>query len=133
MMAVRQIGAIMKISWMRVLLSTVTCTAAALGVGFISGDNAVTFAQPGLLALAIPAAVLGFLNRSVALGAILAIMPAFAGAAGLLLRISPHEKEWLVCVAILGSLGGLVCVVAGALAGYVGECGMKSMNGKPPS
>lgn len=119
-------------AWRRVPLCTTACTAAALGIGFVLGDNNIGFGQPGLLALAIPAAVLGFLSRRAFLGAVLAPLLGFAGAVGILIRLSGNGEHWLLCAEVLGTLGGLVCVAAGALGGYIGEKSTRVDGDKSP-
>ncbi len=108
-------------AWGRLLLGAVGCSALALGIGLFSGDSSVGFGQSGLLLLAVPAGVFGFLARRMFLGALAAPLIGFAGGVGLLLRISPNEEHWLLCLAVLGSLGGLVCVAVGSLGGLIGD------------
>lgn len=108
-------------SWRRLLFGAVACSALALAVGFVSATETVGLGQPGLLLLAVPAGVFGFRARRALHGALAAPLLGLAGGAGAMWRLSPSGQDWLILTAILGSLGGLVCVVAGSLGGLVGE------------
>ncbi len=109
-------------AWGRLLLGAVGCSALALGIGFFFGYIFICYLAPlGLMLLAVPAGVFGFLARRMFLGALAAPLFGFAGGVGLLLRMSPNEEHWLICVAVLGSLGGLVCVAGGSLGGLIGD------------
>ncbi len=117
----------------RLLLSAVGCSALALGIGLFSGNIWIYVVPLGLMLLAVPAGVFGFLARRVFLGALAAPLLGFAGGVGLLLRISPNEEHWLICVAVLGSLGGLVCVAVGSLCGLIGDqCSKAAADTSPP-
>lgn len=108
-------------SFKRVVLSSAACLAMAFALCFLFGDRSIGLGQPGLLTLAIPAAILGVTVRRAILGALIAPLLGVAGAAGLLLRISPNDPNWLLCVLVLGSLGGIGCVIVATVAGYAGE------------
>ncbi len=112
----------------RLLLGAVGCSALALGIGFFLGNIWIYVVPLGAMLLVVPAGIFGFLARRMLLGALAAPLIGFVGGVGLAWRISPntwwivpHEEHWLLSVAILGSLGGLFCLVGGSLGGLIGD------------
>lgn len=118
-------------SWGRLLLGAVGCSALALGIGWCFGKIWISpfrLVPGGLMLLAVPAGIFGFLARRMFLGALAAPLFGFAGGVGYVLRVSPYiwqrppdAELWLLSVAAMGSLGGLVCLGAGSLGGLIGD------------
>ena len=127
-------------SWRRLLLSAVGCSALALGIGFFFGGIWICCLVPGgLMLLAVPAGIFGFLARRMFLGALAAPLFGFIGGVGFVLRVPPNiwwmppnEELWLLSVAAIGSLGGLFCVVGGSLGGLIGDLSMAAADTSPP-
>ena len=127
----------------RLLLSAVGCSALALGIGFCFAKiwiGPFGLVSVSLMLLAVPAGVFGFLARRVFLGALAAPLFGLAGAVGFALRASPNisrvyadAEDLLILFAILGSLGGLVCVAVGSLCGLIGDqCSKAAADTSPP-
>ena len=99
--------------------------AACAAVAFIFGYRGVSenygLGQPGLLLMAIPAGVLGFLLRRPFRGVCAAPLIALSGAMGLCMRMDPAPEVLVAVFGISAGLGGLVAVVAGALGGFLGD------------
>jgi len=110
-------------SWRRVLLIAIPCAVLAFGIGLVLPVDDIGYPSPALLGMAGPGALFGFLTRRVSRGVILAPLLGFAGALGMHLYMGywPHEQHWLLSLRILGCMGGLVAVVAGAIGGHMGN------------
>jgi hypothetical protein len=111
----------------KLLVSATICAALAFGLGYVFACEWYGFAQPALMALTVPAGVFGFLARRAFAGVVAAPLFGYVGAAGLILRFTWGEgyplslDDILMVLGVEGSLGGLICMVAGAVGGFVGQ------------
>ena len=114
-------------SWKRLLVGIVVCAAMAFGIGLFFASDLHGFVQPAIIAMIFPAGVFGFLARRVFVGVVAAPLFGYAGAAGLVLRLTYDDgcpfllEDYLEGLGVEGSLGGLICMVAGAVGGFVGR------------
>jgi len=106
----------------KTLLAAGASTVLAFIIGFGCADTPVTsYGQPALLVLAVPAAAFGVVARRLYLGALFSPLFALAGAIGLLRRCAPPDSASPIALGFFFGLGGLVCVVAGAVGGLIGD------------
>jgi len=114
-------------SWKRLLVGASVCAALAFGFGYVFAAEWYGFAQPAMIAMMFPAGVFGFLARRVFSGVVAAPLFGYAGAAGLVLRLTYGDgcpfslADYLEGLGVEGSLGGLICMVGGAVGGLVGQ------------
>jgi hypothetical protein len=114
-------------SWKILLVSATICAALAFGCGLVFAPQFHGFGPWQLvpLSLGLAAAIFGFLARRTFTGIVVAPLFGYTGAAGLLLGLV-HEGAYLLegfwaGLAVAGSFFGLICMVAGAVGGFVGQ------------
>ena len=105
----------------KMLLVGGSMTILAFIIGFACASPDRGFGQPALLWLAAPAAAFGVVARRLYLGALFSPLFALAGAIGLLRRCAPPDSASPIALGFFFGLGGLVCVVAGAVGGLIGD------------
>ena len=104
----------------KTLLAAGGATALAFMIGF-GPRPAMSLAEPALLWLAIPAGAFGVVAGRVYLGALFSPLFALAGAIGILLQGTPPESHSRALLGVFFGVGGLVCVITGAVGGLIGD------------
>ena len=113
----------------KVLLSAGGATGLACMIGFCI-PLSQSLAEPALLWLAIPAGVFGVVAGRVYLGALFSPLFAIAGALGIAAQHAAPDSYSPAVVGIHFVLAGLVCVVAGAIGGLIGDLGKQGPGGR---
>lgn len=115
--------------WVIGALSVLGAAVAAFGVGYGTADDKFGFGQPGIVALALGAAVAGVLVSNLPFAAFLGVVIGYAGSAGIIQRLSPEQSEWLTVLGTLGSLAAVPCVAVSGIACLVRRANFRG----PPS
>jgi hypothetical protein len=104
-------------AWQAVTLAVSVVVAALVGYAFAS--ESYGFGQPAILLLIVVAAGVGAVVRRTALSVLAGAFVGYAGAAAIILRLSPDEDLWAITLGVLGSVAAIVCIPAACLASWV--------------